>query len=157
MPVLLFILWLIFSARVSIDVIIVGLIAVALITIFMAKFTGWSISKDIKFVGKIIPFIGFCLRLIFEVLKANIHMIGIVLSDKPDDRIKPKIVAHKTKLQTATGKVCLANSITLTPGTVTVDVDGDTVYVHAIDAKAEEGLKTNPLERQLVKMEGRVK
>jgi len=153
MPVLLFILWLIFSERLGPDVVIVGLIAVVLVTIFMAKFGGWSINKDLKLLGKVVPSIVFVLKLIYEVCKANIHVIGIVLSDKPNERINPRIVAHKTKLATDGGKVALANSITLTPGTVTVDVDGDTVYVHALDDVSRDGLSSNPLERQLEGME----
>ena len=50
------------------------------------------------------------------------------------------------------GKVALANSITLTPGTVTVDVGDDYVYVHAIDEYAEEGLANSVLEKKIERM-----
>ena len=153
MPILLFALWLVFCERIAIDVIVVGLLGVAAITAFMAKYTGWSVKRDMQLAGKIIPFIGFVLKLIFEVVKANIHIISLVLSDNPDELIKPRIVAHKTRLKTSTGRVALANSITLTPGTVTVDVVDGTVYVHAIDDKAKQGLLDNALERKLENME----
>ena len=156
MPVLLFLLWLIFSERISADVIIMGLIAVALVSLFLAKFTGWSVKRDLQFASKIPAFIVYVIRLIGAVIVANIHMIALVLSHKPNKNIQPKIVAHKTNLKTATGKVALANSITLTPGTITVDVVDDVVFVHAIDGKSESGLSDNPLERQLERMERNV-
>ena len=153
MPILLFLLWLIFCERITVDVIIVGVIGVVLVTVFLAKFCGWSIQRDLQFASKIPAFIVYVIRLIAEVFKANIHMIALVLSDEPDANIQPRIVAHKTNLKTDTGKVALANSITLTPGTITVDVVGDTVYVHAIDEHSQRGLAENPLERKLENME----
>lgn len=155
MPVLLFLLWLVFSERISVDVIVVGLIAAALVTLFLAVFTGWSVKRDLQFASKIPAFIVFVIRLIGAVIVANVHIIALVLSDKPNEKIRPRIVAHKTKIKTATGKVTLANSITLTPGTITVDVGEDTLYVHAIDDRSYEGLCDNPLERHIERMEGR--
>ena len=153
MPILLFALWLVFNERITIDVVIVGLIGVAIITAFLAKYSDWSIKKDVQFAGKIPSFIVFILALVAEVIKANVHMIKLVLSKNPDSLIKPRIVAHKTNLKTQTGRVALANSITLTPGTVTVDVVDDIVYVHAIDDMAKDGLGENALERKLENME----
>lgn len=153
MPILLFILWLVFNERITSDVIIAGLIVVALLSLFLAKFTGWSVARDMKFAARIPAFIGFVLRLIVEVFKANIHMIALVLSDKPNEIIAPKIVKHKTPLNTSVGRVALANSITLTPGTITVDVGDGGVYVHAIDDLAVSGLQDGVLEQKLINME----
>lgn len=153
MPVLLFALWLAFHERVTLDVIIVGVVAVALVSLFMYRFSGWSTKKDAQMVANIPKAVAFVLRLIFEVCKANVHMIALVLSDNPNERINPRIVAHKTDLKTQGKRVALANSITLTPGTVTVDVMGDVVFVHAIDDHANAGLSANPLEKQLENME----
>ena len=145
MPILLFILWLVFNERITSDVIIAGVIVVALLSLFLAKFTGWSVSRDMKFAARIPAFIGFVLRLIVEVFKANIHMIALVLSDKPNEIIAPKIVKHKTPLNTSVGRVALANSITLTPGTITLDIVEENgrsyYYVHWIDVKETESEK----------------
>lgn len=153
MPILLFILWLVFNERITSDVIIAGVIVVALLSLFLAKFTGWSVARDKKFAARIPAFIGFVLRLIVEVFKANIHMIALVLSDKPNEIIAPKIVKHKTPLKSSIGRVALANSITLTPGTITVDVGDGGVYVHAIDELAASGLQGGVLEQKLINME----
>jgi len=72
---------------------------------------------------------------IYQVIKANVIMAMIVLS--PRLPIKPGIVKVKTNLKTDVGKLALANSITLTPGTITMDVDDDELFVHWIFVKDE--------------------
>ncbi|MBQ9527459.1 MAG: Na+/H+ antiporter subunit E [Fretibacterium sp.] len=158
MPVMLFadigfVMWLVFSERLSADTVVAGLGVVAALTFFLYRFGMWNPARDKLFLARIIPFIAFMFNLVIEVCKANIHMIGIVLSDDPDACISPRIVAHKTKLKTSKGRVALSSSITLTPGTVTVDVGDDCVYVHAIDVRSREGLNNSALERRLLRME----
>ena len=154
MPVLLFVLWLMFNERITIDVIIFGIIIVAVLSLAIKMIGLWDPSKDIQRVSRIPSAIGFVLRLVYEVFKANIHMIMLVLSPNPNERIRPKILRHYSNIKTDGGLVALANSITLTPGTVTVDVGDDYVYVHAIDEYAEEGLKDSVIEKQIERMEG---
>ena len=68
--------------------------------------------------------------LIVEIVKANIAVIRKVIG--PSHAIDPVVVNVTTTATTALGKAMFANSITLTPGTVTVDVDGNKVKVHAL-------------------------
>lgn len=82
---------------------------------------------------RILAFIAYIPYYLVFVLLANIDMAYRILS--PSLPIKPGIVAVKTTLTTDSGKLALANSITLTPGTITVDVVGDTLYVHWISVK----------------------
>lgn len=67
---------------------------------------------------------------IVELVKANLHVAAIVLNPKMP--IKPGIVKIKTNLKSPVAKVWLANSITLTPGTLSLDVDGQYLYIHWI-------------------------
>lgn len=79
--------------------------------------------------------------LIIEIFKANIWVLKICLSPKMSNMIDPRIISFKSKLKGDLALVTFANSITLTPGTITVDVDWDNVfYVHAIDEKSAAGL-----------------
>ncbi len=75
---------------------------------------------------------------IWECFKANIDVAYRVLH--PDLPINPGIVKVKTSLKTDTALTFLANSITLTPGTLSVDIDGKSgfLYVHWIDVKAKD-------------------
>ncbi len=68
--------------------------------------------------------------LIVEIVKANIAVIVKILA--PKHAIDPVIVRMRTTARTDLGKALFANSITLTPGTVTMDVDGDRLVVHAL-------------------------
>lgn len=154
MPVILFVLWLMFNERITIDVLIVGIIIVVLLCVAMKMVGLWNPNKDIQALSRIPSAIGFVLRLVYEVFKANIHMIMLVLSPNPNERIRPKILRHYTNIKSDGGLVALANSITLTPGTVTVDVGDDYVYVHAIDEYAEGGLKDSAIEKKIERMEG---
>jgi len=75
---------------------------------------------------------------LWEVFKANIDVALRVAS--PRLRINPGIVAVKTRLVSDVGLTFLANSITLNPGTMTVDVDRDQglLYIHWIDVKSQD-------------------
>lgn len=74
--------------------------------------------------------------LFFEIIKANIDVALRVI--KPVIPINPGIVKVKTKLKSPMGRLMLTNSITLTPGTLTVDIKDDTLYIHWIDVKDKE-------------------
>lgn len=77
--------------------------------------------------------IGYIIKLFWEMLKANFHVAYIVIS--PSLPVKPGIVKIKTKLKRDSALTMLANSITLTPGTLTVDIDKENqiLYIHWID------------------------
>lgn len=74
--------------------------------------------------------LGYLAWLIVEIVKSNITVIARVLG--PRHAIDPAVVRLRTRARTDLGKALFANSITLTPGTVTVDVQGDKVVVHAL-------------------------
>ena len=153
MPILLFLLWVVFNDRLSIDVIVAGIIVVVLLCLFLSRVGLWKLENDMKVIKRIPGFIGFYFRLVYEVIMANFHMIALVLSADPEKRISPVLVKHKIKLKSDTGRVALANTVTLTPGTVTVDVQDDHIIVHTIDEYARSGLADSALERKIEKME----
>ena len=71
-----------------------------------------------------------------EVIKANLDVAYRVVH--PAMPIRPGIVAVRTSLKTDLGKLMLANSITLTPGTLTVDVVDDVLFIHWINVTSED-------------------
>ncbi len=73
---------------------------------------------------------------IIELVKANVDVTRRVLS--PSMPINPGIVKVKTKLKSKMARLILANSITLTPGTFTIEINDDTLYVHWLDVKDVE-------------------
>ena len=78
--------------------------------------------------------------LFYEIIVANLHVMYVVCHPNMKNMINPHMVTFKTKLKNDLSKFCLANSITLTPGTVTVRISKNEFLVHAITDKAGEGL-----------------
>ncbi len=97
--------------------------------------------KDIA--GHIPALIRYLIVLAVEIMKANIMVAKIVLQPKID--IKPGIIEVPIRTQTDVGITAIANTITLTPGTLTIDVSDDkkVLYVHSIDATDPEGVASS--------------
>lgn len=97
---------------------------------------------DIRLV--IIRFILYIPWLIRQIVSSNIHVASLALNPKMP--IEPQILRFKTKLESDISWVVLANSITLTPGTITMDIKEGEFYVHALDKKVAEDLKAGEME-----------
>jgi len=82
--------------------------------------------------------------LMYQIIMSNLHVARLALW--PKRLIDPKIIEFKSKLESDISMVTLANSITLTPGTITVDVKDGVFYVHAVSKKVAEDLMTGEME-----------
>jgi multicomponent Na+:H+ antiporter subunit E len=91
--------------------------------------------------------------LIKEVFTANVDVARRVLTPGKLD-ISPKLFHAKTTQASDLGRVIYANSITLTPGTVSVLVHGRSIWVHAIAEEVAEGLMEGEMERRVTRLEG---
>jgi multicomponent Na+:H+ antiporter subunit E len=97
-------------------------------------------------IKRITLIIRYLMYLVYSIVVANLDVAYRVLHPKMP--IDPKIIRFKSKLRTDVGKTSLANSITLTPGTITIDVKDENFYVHALSSKAaEDFLKGSMRER----------
>jgi multicomponent Na+:H+ antiporter subunit E len=90
--------------------------------------------------------------LAWEIVKANLDVARRIVDPKLP--ISPRVIRVKTSQKSELGQVIYANSITLTPGTVSMLVSGDSILVHAIAESPAEGLKTGDMDRQVTAMEG---
>lgn len=81
-------------------------------------------------------FLGYVGWLFGQIVTANIHLISLSLSPRALARIDPRIISFRTCLKGDFARFVLANSITLTPGTVTIRIQDDIFYVHAINPQA---------------------
>ncbi|HOY80065.1 MAG TPA: Na+/H+ antiporter subunit E [Hyphomonadaceae bacterium] len=86
--------------------------------------------------------------LMVEIVKSNIAVIRKILG--PSHAIDPVVVNVETTATTNLGKAMFANSITLTPGTVTVDVDGDQLVVHALVRETSPASSFADMDRKVV-------
>ena len=81
-------------------------------------------------------------RFLYEMIKANLQVARLVLS--PKLKIRPGIIAYPLEVTSDGGITLLANSITLTPGTITMDVSKDKkyLYIHVMDIEDPEASRT---------------
>ena len=131
----LFLLWIVLTSTVFWQEVLTGLIfsiIVAALTYSTFNEKGmWNLSpRRIVYAMGYIPFF------LWEVVKANFDVAYRVVH--PDMPIKPGIVEIRTEMKSDIGKLGLANSITLTPGTLTMDVDGDRMFIHWIEVETED-------------------
>lgn len=152
--VFLFLVWLMFTSTFFWQEALVGALVSMLISLASIRlFTCCTISifNPVKIFWMIWYFFVFLKLLVV----ANLDVARRVIS--PSLPINPGIVKFKTKLTTNYSKMVLANSITLTPGTLSIDVVGDTFYIHWIDVETtdpEEAFKiiAEPFEKILLKI-----
>ncbi len=90
--------------------------------------------------------------LIWQIVLANIDVLKRVWRPKLD--IQPQMITVKHDLRTAYGVATYVNSITLTPGTVTVDVGKDELLVHALTKAAADDLLSGEMHRRVLELEG---
>lgn len=95
----------------------------------------------------------FLLTLIKEVIVSNLQVAQIVLSRHME--IEPKIVAYESKLKNDFLLTVYANAITLTPGTMTVEIFKNKMNIHCLSDRYAEGLEGSSLEKILLKIEER--
>jgi len=132
--VVTFVLWLALSSKFDWPELICGGSVCLIISLFAAHLyskLGFP-SLSIKMVLFSLVYI---ITLFWEIIKANFDVAYRVIHPKMP--IKPGIVVIKTHLKSDIAKLILANSITLTPGTFTLDVIGDELLIHWINVKTE--------------------
>ncbi len=109
-------------------------------------------------IARLIAFFALLGSFALELVKANLAVARAVLKTRID--VQPGIVAYPTKLHTNWGITILANMITLTPGTLTIDVSADrrTLYIHTLDvgdpAEVVRSIRS-AFETKLLILEGR--
>lgn len=137
-----FIIWCALSYPVGRVDIIIGIIASVFVTYMTADLAAQVGEKDngkkygiFSFLKRFLWFLYYIPVFLWECLKANVDVAGRVLH--PDLPIRPGTVALKIRLKSDIGLTFLANSITLTPGTTSVDIDKENgiLYVHWIYVK----------------------
>lgn len=153
MAIFLFILWVIFNGKITLEISVFGIVITAVVFTFMCKFMDYSINKELRLYKNFFWFIKYIFILIIEIIKANAAVIKLVFTSKYV--LEPVIVSFNTPVKGKVARFLLANSITLTPGTITVSLEDDTFVVHCLDSSLAPGLDSSVFVRELQKMEER--
>ena len=142
---ILFAFWLVFSGHFDAVHLALGLACAALVAVFSSELllpetlssrtavTTWRVMRYLPW-------------LLYQIVLANLHIVYLVC--RPD-QLRPQIVRFKTGLTSDLAKVVFGNSITLTPGTITMDIVDDEFTVHAISDHAARDLRRGEMERRV--------
>ncbi len=152
MYLLLFGFWVLLNGQWTVEIAIVGAVVCAALYAFMVVFMGYSPRREARIAARLPRIIGYFLYLLGEVFKAGFATVRLIWS--PRLEIEPRVTSFHTRLRTDAGKVVLANSITMTPGTITVDVDGDTFLIHCLDESFDVGQFGFEMEDRVARLEG---
>ncbi len=151
MYIIFFLIWVIFNGQFTPEIAAFGLVIAGVMYWFTCKFLGYSPKTDIKMGKKLFQVLHYVFVLIKEIIKANFAVIKMITSSKYE--IEPAVVRFKTDLKTTPARILLANSITLTPGTITVMLENDEYEVHCLDKSLAEGMNSSVFVKLLENME----
>jgi multicomponent Na+:H+ antiporter subunit E len=131
----LLLIWLIANGTLAADSVLTGVVITAAIALAFAAFS--RVYSVIRWSPRVIyNYLLYFGVFIHELVKANLNVMRYVFSPKID--IHPGIVEIRTQLESPIGRLALANSITLTPGTLVVDMRGDSLFIHWINVTATD-------------------
>lgn len=151
MYLLFFSIWVILNGRITLEVVLFGIAVATLMFVFICKFMGYSIKKEIWLFKNFFLLLWYVLVLIVEILKANFAVVKLIFSVKY--QIEPALVTFKSPLKTGFANFLLANSITLTPGTITVSAENGEFMVHCLDKDLAIGMDESIFVHLLKKLE----
>ena len=148
-------LWLFFillNGKATLEILLLGMGIALLVLGFCCAFMDWSLKKEIAFLRRLPRIILYGGSLFLEIIKANFVTARRVFLRKGEE---PAIVTIHTPLEHEWQRVLLANAITLTPGTITLHIEGDALTVHCLNRQDADGLEHSSMENRIAKLEGR--
>ncbi len=146
-----FALWVILHGRWTLEIGAFGVAFAAALFAFSCRFMGYSVRKDVALVRGAFAAARYGVMLLGEIVKANLAVMRMILD--LDFEPKPQLVRFESGLALERHRVALADSITLTPGTITCLLEGDEFVVHCLDESLADGLDDGPMISALRRME----
>ncbi len=152
MFILFFLLWLLMAGKADLHVCLWGAAASALMSWFCCRVLGYRWTWDRKAPKKLLlgaAYLGYLLK---EMLKAGFVVMKLIYTKGRN--MEPRLIWFDTRLESDRARAALANSITLTAGTITVSAEDGRFCVHALDAALAEGIEDCGFQRRLERLEG---
>ncbi len=149
-------IWIAANSSLAIESVVTGALVSAVIAYVCSRKT--DVWQGIRFSpSRLYHFVVYTGVFFVELVRANMNMMRYVYSPRID--IKPGIVKVKIILKSPIGRLALANSIALTPGSLVVDVQDDTLFVHWLDVKTTDPdeatrIIAGPFDKHLEKVFG---
>ena len=151
MFILYFALWVVLNGRWTTEIAVFGLLFASAAYAFTWKYMGFGPKLDLALVRRMPSAVRYGVTLVGEIIKSNLAVVRMILDGEKEP--KPQLVQFDVDLKKNRHLVALANSITLTPGTITVDLHDNHFTVHALDTSFVDGLDDGVFVQQLMDME----
>lgn len=151
MYILLYVFWLLLCGKLTLEILLTGIVVVAAMAVFENRLFGYTPRTEARVIKKAPVFIAYIAVLAWEVLKAGLTVSRDILFKRY--RVTPTLVTFKTDLKTEFGRFLLANSITLTPGTITIRVEENELTVHCLDGAMLDTSEDGVFQRWIRKLE----
>ena len=151
MFLLLFFFWIILNGRFTVEIALLGIVFATAVYGFAWKFMGLNWAREKVFWKHLMWGVQYLFILLKEIVLANLTVLKIVLS--PKKKLHPVIVSFDAPLKNHLLQVILADSITLTPGTITVRLYEEKFEVHCLDESMAKGLNNSVFVKMLKKWE----
>ena len=151
MFILLFLFWLMMMGSITTEIVIFGLLISAAIYFLMDKLFGITPKKELRYISLAWYAPMFLFLMLREVIKANLAVLKVIFSGTKHP--ESVIVTRRFPLVTEFARNVLANSITLTPGTISVEVTDDVFTVHGLESSFADGLDDWVVLKFLMKIE----
>lgn len=152
MCIFLFLLWLILNGNVTLEICLFGVVVTAAVYAFCVAALGCRPQAERRLLKRLGGYVVYGVRLVWEIVLANLSVMKVIWTRHPDYR--PAIVRVHAPLDKPISRMLLSNSITLTPGTVTVRQGGQDYLVLCLDKPGADSIPDWSLTRLLRKMEG---
>lgn len=144
-------LWVILNGRWTTEIGVFGLVFAAAMYAFTCAFLGYSPRVGMALVRRLPDALRYGALLLTEIVKANLNVMRMILNKQFEP--EPQLVHFDVDLRRSRHLVTLANSITLTPGTITVNLEDNHFTVHCLDASLVDGLDDGAMVQALEAME----
>ena len=151
MFILLFLFWLMMMGSITTEIVIFGLLISAAIYFLMYKLFGITPKKELRYISLAWYAPMFLFLMLREVIKANLAVLKVIFSGTKHP--ESVIVTRRFPLVTEFARNVLANSITLTPGTISVEVTDAVFTVHGLESSFADGLDDWVVLKFLMKIE----
>lgn len=151
MYVILFLIWIIFNGQFTLEIAAFGLVIAGAMYWFLCKFLDYKPQNDLILCKRFFLILHYVFVLVAEILKANGAVFKMIYSAKY--QLEPAVVHFRVPLHSTFARVLLANSITLTPGTITVSLKDDEYTVHCLDKELAKGIDSSIFVELLKRIE----
>ena len=149
---ILLLLWLIFAGKLTVPTLLLGALFAGLITLFCARFAGYDSRRFWHRLRKLPALLLYVAVLLREMVREGFEVIGWIWGKREPE---PTLVRFHTNVDSEALRVLVANSITLTPGTYTVKLEGREFAVHALDDSFQPDIEFSAFFRMAKRLEER--